>query len=272
LSTIVPAHRVIGADDAPHTAFVLHGILGTGRNFTGIARALVAAADAWRFVLIDHRNHGASEDPAAPHGLADVAGDVDALARELAYPPDAIIGHSYGGKVALTYAAAHGDQPLDVWVIDSALGAQHAADVRDGEVLAVLDALRATPGPFAKRGDAARALVQKGVPEPIAKWLSMSVRSGRDGFSWRFDLTRIEEMIEDYYQTDQWPLLEGPLPGRHIHIVRGTRSGRWTSDDIERLETLRDVGAIEYHELDAGHWVHVDAPEGLIDIIAASLA
>ena len=64
-----------------------------------------------------------------------------------------------------------------------------------------------------------------------------------------------------------------------ITIVRGEKSDRWDPDVIQRLETLAarqrnaSEGTVSVHLLpNAGHWVHVDNPKGLLDIVAPKLA
>ena len=270
--TFVPAHRVIAAPGASvtHTAFVLHGILGTGRNFTTIVRQLAAALPHWRYVLIDHRNHGASEDPSPPDSLVDVAADLDALETSSGLLPDAIIAHSYGAKVALRYCQAHPERALTVWILDAPLGKIDVETTGDSEIGAVLTAIERNRGPFPSRAHATQAMLNAGLPAAIANWLATNVRRRDSALHWRFDLERISAMVDDYCQTDLWPVLESPRRGLEVHVVRGATSDRWSPQDIERLQRLHAIGAVKVHELDAGHWVHVDAPEGLIDIITRS--
>jgi esterase len=45
-----------------------------------------------------------------PHTVAAAAADVDRLVEHLDFHAAAVLGHSFGGKVALTYAAHHGDE------------------------------------------------------------------------------------------------------------------------------------------------------------------
>lgn len=78
---------------------------------------------------------------------------------------------------------------------------------------------------------------------------------------------------------DYWPLLENPPNGMEVGIVRAEKSDRWDSDIIEQLEHVaarRDdatKGKVSVHVLpNAGHWVHVDNPKGLLDIVAPKVA
>ena len=50
------------------------------------------------------------------------------------------------------------------------------------------------------------------------------------------------------------------------HLVRALWSDRW---DAESIETLEELGEGQYHTLDAGHWLHVDNPEGLLKMLVS---
>src|SRR5688572_10356295 len=117
---------------------MLHGIFGRGRNWLSIAKGVVAQRPEWSVVLADLRQHGASRGFDPPHDLEACARDVDALG-----PRDAILGHSFGGKVALVAGA-----PI-VWVVDSDPSAKETA----GESMEMLRWLEKHPR-FATRQDA----------------------------------------------------------------------------------------------------------------------
>jgi pimeloyl-ACP methyl ester carboxylesterase len=68
--------------------------------------------------------------------------------------------------------------------------------------------------------------------------------------------------------------------GTDIGIVRAKKSDRWYPEILSRLEETvqantiprQNVGTLSYHVLEnAGHWLHVDNPNGLIEILAPSL-
>ena len=82
----------------------LHGILGSGANWRTFARRFVEAKPTWRAVLVDLRKHGASQDFPAPHTLVACADDLRALEKSIGRF-DGVLGHSFGGKVALELVA-----------------------------------------------------------------------------------------------------------------------------------------------------------------------
>ena len=87
-------------------AFVLHG--GPGGDHTGFKPGMSPLAAHMQLIYIDHRGHGRSApgDPAR-YTLDENAEDLEALRRHLGLGPVVVIGTSYGGMVAMAYAARH---------------------------------------------------------------------------------------------------------------------------------------------------------------------
>ena len=74
-------------------------------------------------------------------------------------------------------------------------------------------------------------------------------------------------MLADYWRADYWPVLEGGRAGA-MHVLIGTGSDRFDAGTVARFAALDRAGVIHLHRLDAGHWVHVDDPEGLLAALA----
>ncbi len=277
---MIPAHIHVGEASAPHVAFVLHGALGAGHNFRSFVRRLAAEKPQYRFVLVDLRNHGASQGASPPHTIEACVNDLLELAKELGVTPRAVIGHSFGGKVALTYgrrlvesAAAtpeYAQSLAQVWALDSDPGTQRPDP--NHEVLRVLRALRTANGPFETRADAINALLAQNLSSGLANWLATNLDRRTHGYEWRLDVDAIEELMADYFEEDLWPYLEAARGTPHHHLVVADRSDRWTGTMRERAARLPAEASVTLHELaDSGHWVHVDNPDGLLRIFVAHL-
>ncbi|CAK9174902.1 unnamed protein product [Ilex paraguariensis] len=145
--------------EKPHsfTAFVLHGLLGSGRNWRSFSRFLLSSLPSdWRMVLVDLRNHGNSaelEGLNPPHDMVNAAKDLADLVKSQGWAcPDVVIGHSMGGKVALQFAdsCARGEfgqliqLPKQLWILDSVPGKVDREN-SDGEVEKVLETLKGLP-------------------------------------------------------------------------------------------------------------------------------
>lgn len=260
--TFLPAHHTIEAPGSvpERTVWFLHGILGSSRNWRGFARRLVEARPAWRAVLVDLRNHGDSKGAPEPHTVEACAAD---LAR-LAPAPDAVCGHSFGGKVAAIFARDHRPRPRALWILDAPPGR-----VAPGErpVQAVLDVVARMALPIRSRAEVPRAFAGAGFDASLASWMTTNLRPVEGGFAWTFDPAAAREMIESYAACDLWPFVESPPAGLDVHVVRGGASDRWSAADLERLTRAR----VSRHVLEgAGHFLHGDDPAGLLAILIAN--
>jgi len=87
-------------------AFVLHG--GPGGDHTGFKPGMSPLAAHMQLVYIDHRGHGRSADgDPALYTLDENVADLEALRLHLGLGPVVVIGTSYGGMVAMAYAARY---------------------------------------------------------------------------------------------------------------------------------------------------------------------
>lgn len=266
----VPFHARVTAPDAVPSRWmlVLHGILGSGGNFRSIARRLATAHPDWGFVLVDLREHGQSLGAPPPHTIAAAAADL----TRIEVPVAGVIGHSFGGKVALAYAAARAGDPLDqAWVLDASPGTRRD---RSGLTERVLRMLRAMPQPLPSRERFLEIVRAEGHSAAIAEWLAMNVRREADGMRFRLDLDAIAALLDDYFAVDLWPVVERAEGAREMHVVVADRSDALDAKDRARLQGAgaREPRLHPHLVLNAGHWVHVDAPEAVFSLISGALS
>lgn len=251
---------------------MLHGALGSGQNFSRFIQRLGRERPEYAFVLVDLRHHGDSRGAPPPNTLSACAGDLSALARELGRAPDVLIGHSFGGKVALEYTRQGSAELGQVWVLDAVPGAQAAGD--QTEIAAVMRAVRAVPMPAAARKDVVQHLVKESHLSPgLGEWMTTNLRRDDDRYVWTFDLDAIEELMRDYFRVDLWGFLAEARTAPELQLVVAERSDRWTPELRARAQALPPGARVVYHELPrSGHWVHVDNPDALIELMKAHLA
>ena len=246
--------------------FFLHGILGTGANWRTIARRLLEARPEWGAILVDLRMHGRSQGAPPPHSIDASADDLVRLAADLALPVAGVIGHSFGGKVALALRGKLA--PAETWVLDATPGTRPEPRNDPSSAQLVVDALRAMPGEFPDRGAFVAALTGRGSSRALADWLAMNLEpADGGGFRLRLDLDAVAELLADHYRTDLWSALESG-PGA-LHLVVAARSRALDEADRRRAASLP---AVHVHTIDAGHWLHVEAPDALLALLSAELA
>jgi len=268
--SFVPAHSFVGEPDAPKLAFVLHGALGSGNNLRSLASKVSTLRPEYRFCLIDLRHHGASLGAPPPNTLDSCARDLSVLAAHLRREPDVIIGHSFGGKTALMFASLYPGRARQVWLLDSNPGRQEAT--ADHEVLRVLALVKRTTTPAAERKDVVEQLAAQGISSGTANWLATNLDRREEGFVWRFNLDAIYELMLDYFAEDLWPVLKHRASEADFRVVVAERSDRWAPANRKELEELARSSPVKLHLVpNAGHWVHVDNPAFLIELVSSNL-
>jgi esterase len=254
------------------TILFLHGILGRGQNLRTVAKRFVEAQPGWTAWLVDLRGHGQSPKGTAAPSLQAAAQDVVDLAHTAGEPVSAIAGHSFGGKVALA-AAQTGmmDSLQDVIVLDSVPAAR--APVRGVDSpLAVMDALESLPRTLASKAQFVDALVATGQNRTVAQWLAGSVEREGDHMSFALDLNEIRGLVLDYYKHDLWPVVEHPPRNLRVHLIIGEHSDSYSPADRDRATQIAAANErVTVDVLPAGHWVHVDDPDGVLRVLLAAL-
>lgn len=279
MADFILAHDIVEAPGArpTRTAVLGHGILGNRQNWRSFARQLVQRRPELRVITVDHRHHGDSVGAPPPDTVAACAADQLRLCAHLGLRADVLIGHSFGGKVALEAARQRAEEgalhpPLTVFVLDAPPVPGQVEDRDDHEVARVLRALAALPQPLADRQDVVGLLTQRGFSAPLARWMTTNLGKAADGWRWRFDLAAAERLIEDYFQLDYLELLSTPRAGLSVHLVRAERSDRWPPALVAALEALPAGAPGQLHLLpDAGHWLHADNPAGLLALLDLEL-
>jgi len=252
---------------------VLHGIFGSGKNWRSISRRLVGRRPEWGVGLVDLRMHGESTGAVGPHTVAAAGGDVCALAAELARQGKrvaGVIGHSFGGKVALRYAADCPEPPAQVWVLDSdpAPKPDAMAGKARPTTVGVLEALEQMSGQFESRKEFVGQLAERGFDRAIGQWLAMNLVEGEEGYRMRLDPIAMRSLLASFFATDAWPAVEAVSERCELRFVLGGDSTAVSAVSAQRLRTMRVI----VHEIvAAGHWLHVDAPDALLDLIAREL-
>jgi esterase len=262
--------RIARSDAAPAQWLALtHGIYGAGSNWRSIARKIHERRPEWGVVLVDLRQHGRSAPGEPPHTIAACAEDLRALFAELSAELSDVrvmAGHSFGGKVVL--AARPLVDMAQTWVLDASPSRRDVAADGSNTVLRVLELMERSPRRWARRDDFVDAVVAEGHDIGLARWLAMNVVPDAGGeLVLRLDLPALRAMLADYYATDLWDALEAP--GGDVEVVIAERSSTVSAPDRGRLAAA--PAHVHVHTIDAGHWLHIEAPAAVVELFAQRL-
>jgi esterase len=222
---------------------LLHGLFGSLDNLGVLARPL---AQRHQTVQIDLRNHGLSPH-SAETGYNAMAGDVMALLDELSWHECIIVGHSMGGKVAMTLTEKMPDRIAALVVIDIAPVAY--ATRHHDQVFQALE--RVTAAGVTQRSEAAQIMRGMIDSEPTIQFLLKSFSPN----GWRFNLDALHESYPALIGWREVPPWNGPAL-----FIRGGLSPYLDESYGEAIR--RQFPRARAHVVaGAGHWVHAEKPD-----------
>jgi len=272
----IPHHALLASRNtliAPERWLLfLHGILGSGNNWRSFAQRLVDGHPEWGAVLVDLRMHGQSQAASPPHTLEAVANDLTRLEEVLPGPVRGVLGHSFGGKVALQYLGQRAERLSHAFILDSMPGSRPLLGATE-LTLKVLSVLRSVPLEVSTRAHFVESLQKKGIALGIAQWLATNLERSEEQYRFRLDLKAIDALMADYFARDLWPVYEQLNGETAVHVVLGGQSEVFTREDRARLAAIASCRSeLKIHLLgSAGHWLHVDDPEGLYRLLDQAL-
>ncbi|MCG5526938.1 alpha/beta fold hydrolase [Halorhodospira sp. 9621] len=239
---------------------LLHGLYGSGGNLNRFTRRF--AAD-YRVLTPDLRNHGRSPHRPGMEYPA-LAADVEALLDREGVERVAVLGHSMGGKVAMTLALT---RPRRVAAVVAADIAPVAYRHEHATVIAALQ--RVDVAGAASRREVDAALAAEITSPAVRQFLLTNlVPAAGGGYQWRIPLQLLAEAVPDI---QGFPDLAGTYDGPALFLY-GTASDYF--DPVRHRDAAAGYfPAAEFEALEgAGHWLHAEQPEAFAAAVERFLA
>lgn len=235
--------------DNSRSLIIMHGLFGSGRNWHGIAKQL---SEHFTVYTLDMRNHGGSPHQ-AKMSYTDMATDVLQFMDQQGLSEAYVLGHSMGGKVAMTFALAHPERVTKLVVVDI------APVVYQHEFHNILIALRSIPlDTVASRKEADVILAKQIDIVSLRQFLLQNlVPLKTGGFQWRVNLDSIENNMDDIMgfpdaHTDK----SFDVPSLFIGGGGSTYLAPRFHAAVTNFFPRADIHIIPK----VGHWPHVEAP------------
>ncbi len=258
-----------GNTDAPPLVLV-HGGRDHARSWDAIARAL---QPQFHVMAPDLRGHGDSEwATGSSYSLADNVYDLTHLVP--AGRETVLVGHSFGGMIAMAFAGTFPERVSRLAVLDGAFlpGTSASIDVQMAQWIGQIDKVsRTIPRRFPSVENAAERMAahnKRLTPEQALHLARHAVKSNADGtFSWKYDP----------YQTVRAPyrLSQDDYIALWSRIACPTLvlcAGDSFIPDVEKAGIFKHFKhATQQMIADAGHWLHHDKPDAVIAALRAFL-
>ncbi len=234
---------IYGEPTANPPLLIAHGLYGSARNWGVIARRL---ADERQVVAVDMRNH-ANSMWTDQHRYPDLANDLAEVIEHFGGQAD-VVGHSMGGKAAMTLALQHGDLVRKLVVADIAPVTYTHSQIQFIEAMRAVDLARVE-----RRSDAAQQLADQGVEKALQSFFTQSLDI--KGQRW---LLNLDVLAAEMPKIMGFPDFDASWDGPALFLSGGD------SDYVlpEHRSIIRDLfPAARFARIPgAGHWLHAEKP------------
>ncbi|MDN3651295.1 alpha/beta hydrolase [Thalassotalea ponticola] len=277
LSHLCLAGIAIG-NKAGQPIICLHGWLDNAASFLPLFQQLAAKSspllEHYRFIAIDWPGHGLSDHRGidAHYHFVDYVDDLYQLQQTLKSPSVNLLGHSMGGMVATLYASTFPDKVSQLILIE-AFGLLTETDdptgllrrgiesrakqgnLRKARHTSVNSAIKARVNVSDLDPASARFIVERGLVEDEGGYFWRSDARLRTVSLYRYALPQAQQIVKQ---------IQAP-----ITLIKGEQG----FDMIDRAIELfaPSIDRLSIHRLTGGHHVHMQQPDGVVDIVEQTL-
>jgi pimeloyl-ACP methyl ester carboxylesterase len=232
-----------GAPEHPAILF-LHGLSSNARYWERVARRMTNR----RLVALDQRSHGPSDAPPIGYGVDVLAADAAHVIRELGLNRPVVVGHSWGGIVALEVGATPADLVSGVAVMDGPIASM-------SERITWEDASRMMQPPLPRYRsleeafEASRLVLGEAWGEDLQPFVKAGLR--RDSDSWVLTLVapvrlQILEQLYRFRSEVALAAIDAPLLVGLAASDTGMRA--WKEEGAGRVQEARPDAEIRWYE------------------------
>lgn len=243
-------HKIFGSGEP---LVILHGLFGSLDNWLTHAKKL---SEYYQVILVDQRNHGHSEwsDDFNYDLLSD---DLEKLLKYLKLDKIILLGHSMGGKTAISFTQKYPEKISKLIVVD--IGVKEYPMHHD-EILKGLNSIDLEL--VNSRSEATKILSKFIDSEGVKQFLLKNLYWIEKGkLAWRINIPILEKNMSNILtELDNTEVFDQTL------FIRGALSNYIIDEDIEKLESIFNDFQLVTIE-NAGHWVHAEQPETFIETV-----
>jgi len=245
-------YKTIGSNQA--TLVIVHGLFGSLDNWQTHAKKL---ADYFRVISVDMRNHGHS--PWHEHFSVQVmVDDLKELFDDLQLKHAILLGHSMGGKIAMTFAQQYPDLLSKLVIVDIGI---KKYPPHHQQIISTIQSLDLNA--IQTRAKAADHMAKYIQSAETRQFLLKNLYWKEQKLTWRMNIKAIIPNINTVLE---------PIAKQECMIptlfIRGEESNYIVDEDMAEIETIFiDSEFVTIHR--AGHWVHAEQPDEFLHTLLA---
>ena len=260
-------YKILGNLQSEKYLVFLHGLMGSGINWSSIAKLF---AEDYQILIYDQRGHGRSFQPQEGYHPNDYAEDLYKILRELDWDKINLVGHSMGGRNALSFAQLYPDS-LQKLVIEDI-----SPSIKIDAIEPMRNLINSVPVPFTNKKESQqffkteflKQFENQEEAQVFAQFFQMNIIEKRTGVAdWRCFKPGILQTLEAGRRQDAWPIVAGlSMPSLFIF---GENSAEYDKEEESRLLTHSNI---KTHCIsNSGHWVHFDQAKEFVTVLQSFL-
>lgn len=246
---------------------ILHGLYGSSENWLTIGKRL---SEHFTVYLIDQRNHGNS--PHHPeHSYEAMRNDLYEFINSHHLEHVILIGHSMGGKTAISFVLKYGEFIDKLIVVDMSpvdyTNSEHAHQTaKHNKIISTLNLME--PGSIRDHREADH-LLQNVIPQQkVRQFLLKNLKRNHYGtYKWTFNIEAFakntEKLSAGVVETDQVSFIISNVPALFIK----SEFSNYITDEDENVISRVFPSSRIIQIPGTGHWLHADQPELFIEAV-----
>jgi esterase len=242
---------------------ILHGLYGSSDNWVTIAKSL---GEKFTVYLPDQRNHGQSPHDKI-HDYNSMRDDLHELAVDLKLHKFFLVGHSMGGKTAISFTLKWPEMINGLLVADISPfvneNNKHEAFNKHRNILEAIISVDLSL--ISTRVQAEKILEKKISSEKERGFVLKNLqRNAGSTFSWKLNASALLNNLHKIMEgIDRSSFIGEQITGFPVIFLKGADSDYLPSSDFRDIQKV--FPAAEFIKVpNAGHWIHADQPEEVV--------
>lgn len=239
---------------------ILHGVFGISDNWVTLGKRL---AEKFSVYIPDLRNHGQSPHSPTFNYMA-MADDLLEFIEDHNLTNPMIIGHSMGGKVAMTFALEHPEMVNKLVVVDISPRKYPGRNVH----FDMISAMMSVNFEAVSTREEVEQLLLQSIPDKRIRLFVMKnlYRKTRHSLDWRLNLPSISANMDYVFDgIESSAKYTGPTL-----FIKGGNSDYIKDEDTALIHKNFPEASVQTIA-GASHWVHADAPAELCRLFSMFL-
>ncbi|HNX54446.1 MAG TPA: alpha/beta fold hydrolase [Prolixibacteraceae bacterium] len=249
---------------------IVHGLYGSSDNWLTVGKKL---ASKYKVFMIDQRNHGRSPN-SEDHNYELMKNDLAEFFDQQGIERAILMGHSMGGKTAMSFAADYPERIEKLIVVDIApkdyflLNDESQYYLHNNILRAMIEI------DFEKmesRKEVETFLNERIDSQPVVQFLLKSVTRNKttEQFEWRLNVPVLYENLDEIISGVNAHWFDDRLPIKNYPVlfIKGANSNYILHEDFQSIKRIYPEAEITEIP-NAGHWLHAEQPQLFMEVLS----